>query len=125
MSSGGPPKKKRKIEETPQMGTTFVLPPPPTPLRGKAFTDGIKDLAEGGSQGVYTQLHIPYTRTIYENNSKKLASPQKKKTFVSSHGTFSVSTQQSDEGRKVWTQGMLQPMGDTSYFDDDKKGRAV
>lgn len=116
-----PPAKKRKTQESPQTLVGFTLPPPPTPLRGQGFVDGIKELARGGSGVVYTQLDIPYQQVSPGLSGTSVNVPKR----ITAHGTFSVTTQQSNEGKKVWTQGMLQPMGDTSYFDDNKMGRAV
>ncbi|WP_070107077.1 hypothetical protein [Burkholderia plantarii] len=100
-------------------------PPPPLPpqQRGASFTDGIQALATGTrTESVYTQLNVPYAIGGTHH-------------VVDIHGTYSTSVQQSNKPSnktydaskptKSWVQGMLQPMGETSYFDKDKRSKAI
>ncbi|WP_246792219.1 hypothetical protein [Burkholderia perseverans] len=101
-----------------------VPPPPlPPPQRGASFTDGIQALAAGTrTESVYTQLNVPYAVNGADH-------------VVDIHGTYSTSVQQSNKPSnktydaskptKSWVQGMLQPMGETSYFDQNKRSKAI
>lgn len=95
---------------------------PNAPLRGVGFTSGIQDLAYGGEVPVLGALNIPYqethtTRYVRPSMAPNVVTSAKR---VDDHGTFGLTSHRDDKG--YWSQGLLMPMGKTSYFD---KGLSV
>jgi hypothetical protein len=129
MSHDSPPPKRRRVEDfTLQSGSVHVLPPAPTGMRGQAFLSGIDALAKGANTSVYAQLDLPYKERVSKTSGRgglKTTTVADEARRLDNHGTFATMVQSSAEGTKQWTQGLLMPMGATSYFDKTKMGRAV
>ncbi|MBL8511821.1 MAG: hypothetical protein JNM52_09260, partial [Betaproteobacteria bacterium] len=97
---------------------------PNAPKRGSDFTSGIQELALGGTTPVLGALNIPYQETHTTHYVKKgmASSVVTSNKGVEDYGSFSFTPHRDSSG--FWTQGLLMPMGKTSYFDkggvDDK-----
>lgn len=92
---------------------------PDAPLRGVDFISGIHGLAYGGEIPVLGALNIPYRENYTTRYIKKgmLPATVNSTKSVDDHGTFGLTTHK--DGKGYWKQGLLMPMGKTSYFDKD------
>ncbi|MDN3578310.1 hypothetical protein QWZ03_16195 [Chitinimonas viridis] len=103
------PTKRRRLQSEPEP-VLNANPQPPVPrYRGKDFTANITHLAQGTPTtvgSVTAQLKIPYAI------GPDMANARGKEVDI--FGTYSVLPRFGDE---AWTQGMMVPMGTTSYFD--------
>ncbi|WP_255989728.1 hypothetical protein [Chitinolyticbacter albus] len=106
-----PPTKKRKLAEPEDVFDANPQRPAPT-LRGDPFTSNIKHLANGvvtTVSSVSAQLKIPFAV------GPDMAHALHKEVDI--YGTYSVLPRY---GNKPWTQGLMNPMGATSYFGVDE-----
>lgn len=94
---------------------------PSAPLRGFGFISGIHALAQGGDTPVLGALSIPYDEKYTTKYIKKGWDPVTVNSSknVEEHGTFGLTAHR--DGKGYWRQGLLTPMGNTSYFDEEKK----
>lgn len=101
-------KRKRNFESVPD-----------APLRGVGYVSGIHDLAYGGEVPVLGALNIPYRENYTTRYVKKGMLPVTVTSTksVDDYGTFGLTSHRDSKG--YWKQGLLMPMGKTSYFDKD------
>ncbi|MBL8511820.1 MAG: hypothetical protein JNM52_09255 [Betaproteobacteria bacterium] len=115
MSSGS--KKRDRSYWATETDTKRQRPQEERPRRGDPFLSRIKGLMQpGGDRSVLGGLNIPYQQKVttnYVNGDVNVVTTNK---AVDSHGTFGVTHHPGSAPGQYWTQGMLQPMQDTSYF---------
>lgn len=108
-----------------QSASDHQMPVAPTMKRGQAFVEAIDELASGRSdKSVFAQLNIDFTKRVITTSDDlpPVITSTDSKAKVGLAATIGLTRPNE---KTNFVQGLLMPMGKTSYFDDKGKGKVV